>query len=233
MATYAMPAYDEKEYRQGIDTSYYTNAANQYEQEQNQNRANQIAEAQKAQTSALKNAYITRLQNERNMNQNLAMAGIRGGATETSNLRLANQYGTAVNAANTDYSNSVNQINQTIDQNIRDYKADMASKAEEYLQNQSNARWQAAREDQANRYTMQREDANNKYERKQAKIAQQTEYWSTYYTNLYSGWSDKKAKKELKNIEKKIKNAKTATEKIRWQQAKSALGARRGVIANK
>ena len=243
-SAYQSPVYDEKKYRQGIDTSYYTNAAKQYEQQQNQNRQQQIGEAQKTQQSDLRQAYISKMQNEKNLGQSLATSGIRGGATETSNLRLANIYGQAVGNANTNYSNSVNAINQSIDQNIANYKADMASKAEEYVQNQANARWQAAREDYENALARQREDKLNaqnradmlnqrKYERAQAETARQTEYWSNYYINKYSGYSKKDLKKAEKTITANLKKAKTANEKIRWEQALAGIGARRGVIKNK
>lgn len=206
--------YDEKKYRKDIDTSYYTNAVNQYAQDQEANRARQIGEAQKTQQANLKNAYINRLQNEQKLNRNLAMSGIRGGMTETANLNLANQYGQARAAANADYTNSVNQINQTIDQNVRDYRSDMESRAEEYRQNLAQARWQAEREDNAN------------------ELARQTEYWSNYYTNVYSGYSKKDAKKAIKNLEAQLKG-KTGYEAIRLQQAIAAARGRLGVIANK
>ena len=239
---YKPPAYDEKKYSKGIDTSYYTNAAEKFKQQANANRATQIGEAQRQQQSNLRNAYVTRLQNQKAMNQNLATAGIRGGATETAGLRLASQYGQAVNAANSDYANSVNAINQNIDQSINDYTADMASRAEEYRQNQMNARWQAAREDYSNKYNTRREDTinrwnaaredvKNKYERKQAETQRQTEYWSNYYINKYSGYKKKDLKKAEKDIKAKLKKAKTPNQKIRYQQALAAIGARRGVIA--
>lgn len=231
MATYKAPVYDEKKYRQGLDTSFYTNSANQFAAQAEKNRAAQIGEAQKQQQSALKQAYIQRAQNQRALNQNLATAGIRGGASETSNLRLANQYGQAVGAANTDYANSVNQINQNIDQSIFDYRQDMAARAEEYRQNQANARWQAAREDYANKFNAAREDEANKYQRQQAEVQRQTEYWSNYYINKYSGYSKKNLKKAEKDIKAKLSKAKTANERIRWQQALAGIGARRGVIA--
>ena len=224
MATYKPPAYDEKKYSKGIDTSYYTNAINNYTKQANADRQYQLGEAQKAQQTNVRQAYINRLQNQRQLNQNLAMSGIRGGATETSNLRLANQYGTAVAQANTDYANSVANINRTVDQNIRDYTSDMQSRAEEYRQNQMNARWQAAREDYSNRFNAAREDKTNE-------TARQTEYWSNYYINKYSGYSKKDLEKEEKKIKAKAKKAKTSYEKIRWQQALAGIGARRGVIA--
>ena len=210
----AVTPYDEKKYRQNLDTSYYTNAIDTYTADQNLNRANQIAEAQKTQQGNLKNAYITRLQNEQKLNRNLAQAGIRGGMTETANLNLANQYGQARAAANTDYANNVNQINQAIDQNIRDYRSDMESRAEEYRQNMAQARWQAEREDNAN------------------ETARQTEYWSNFYNNYYSGYSKKDAKAAVKSLQAQLKG-KTGYEAIRLQQAIAAAKARLGVIANK
>lgn len=214
MATpYQAPAYDEDKYRQGINTSYYDQAIKNYTNQANIDRANQIGEAQKTQQTNLRNAYINRLQNEKNLNQRLATQGIRGGATETANLNLMNQYGQARQSANTDYANSVNQINQNIDRNIFDYTNDMNSRAEEYRQNLAQAKWQAEREDKTN------------------EIARQTEYWSNYYINLYSGKSKKEVQKLIKQINANIANATTPEERIRWEQAKSGATARLGVIA--
>ena len=144
--TYTAPQYDEKKYRKGVDTSYYTNAVNDYTKQANAERQTQLGEAQKTQEANLRQAYVNRLQNERNLNQNLVNQGIRGGATETANLMLANQYGQARAAANTDYANAVNSINRATDQNIRDYTNDMNSRAEQYRQNMAQMLWQADRE---------------------------------------------------------------------------------------
>ena len=212
--TYSAPAYDEKKYRKGINTSFYKQAIKDYNAQAEKQRATQLGEAKKTQESALKQAYIQRVQNQNALNDSLAMSGIRGGATETANLRLQNQYGTAVGAANSDYSNSVNAINQAIDKNIFDYTSDMNSRAEEYRQNLAQARWQAAREDSLNKYNSQ------------------NEYWNNYYLDKYSGYSEKALKKSQKLIEKNLKKAKTQAQKIRWQQALRGIGNRRGVIAN-
>lgn len=212
--TYTAPDYDENKYRKGVDTSYYTKAINDYKAQAEKQRTTQIGEAQKTQQSALKQAYIQRLQNEKNMQQNLAQAGIRGGATETSNLRLANQYGQARQAANTDYSNSVNSINQSIDQNIMDYTNDMQSRAEEYRQNMAQAKWQADREDSLNEYNSA------------------AEYWNNYYLDYYSGVSKKTLDKALKTAKANLKKAKTQAEKIRYTQQIRGIQNRRGVIAN-
>lgn len=213
--TYTPPAYDEKKYRNGIDTSFYTNAVNTYTADMDKQRATQLGEAQKAQQSALQQAYIQRAQNERKLATNLAQAGIRGGMTETANLNLANQYGQARAAANTDYTNSVNQINQNIDANIRDYRSDMESRAEEYRQNQANARWQADREDSLNQWNAQ------------------NEYWNNYYLDYYSGLSKKTVQKALKTAEANLKKATTDAERLRIQQQIRGIQNRLGVIANK
>ena len=251
MATYQTVDWNDK-YRKNIGTAAYDKQYADYAAGAEASRQQQLGEAQKTQQAALKQAYITRLQNQQKLNDNLAMAGIRGGATETSNLRLANQYGSERGLANSTYANSVNSINQAVDQNLRDAKMDIESQREQYIQNQANARWQAAREDAANKYNaatdaekfkyqkqqdalaIKREDAANKYERQQAEIARQTQYWSDYYNNVYSGSSKKTVQKAIQDINKRL-NSKSLTqyEKIRLQQQKAAASARLGVIANK
>lgn len=213
--TYVAPQYDEKKYRQGIDTSFYNNAINNYKAQAEQQRATQIGEAQKTQQSALKQAYITRAQNQQKLNENLARAGIRGGMTESANLNLANQYGQARAAANSDYSNSVNQINQATDRNIFDYQSDMESRAEEYRQNQANARWQAEREDSLNMWNSTQE------------------YWNNYYMDFYSGYSKKDAQKAYKTAEANLKKATSDAEKQRILQQIRGIKNRLGVLGNK
>jgi hypothetical protein len=210
--TYVAPQYDEKKYRQGIDTSFYNNAINNYKAQAEQQRATQIGEAQKTQQSALKQAYIQRAQNQQKLNENLARAGIRGGTTETANLNLMNQYGQARAAANTDYSNSVNQINQNIDRNIFDYQSDMESRAEEYRQNLAQARWQAEREDSLNAWNSTQD------------------YWNNYYMDFYSGYSKKDAKKAYKTAEANLKKATSDAEKQRILQQIRGIKNRLGVL---
>ena len=213
--TYKSPDYDDKKYRSGVNTSFYDKAVDNYKNQQEQNRATQLAAAQKAQQSALKQAYITRLQNQQKLQQGLATSGIRGGATETANIRLANQYGLDRNNANTNYTNSVNDINRSIDQNIADYQSDMESRAEEYRQNMAQAKWQADREDSLNEFNS---------------VA---DYWNNYYTDYYSGVSKKNLNKYLKKAKTNYKKAKTNSAKLRYLQQIRAIQARRGVIANK
>lgn len=204
---YAAPQWSN-DYLKNIDTSYYTNAVDRYKNYAEQNRANQLGEAEKAQKNALTQAYVTKLQNERKMADNLARAGIRGGATETSMLNLANQYGTARNAANTDYSNSVNTINQAIDSNIFDYQSDMDARAEEYRQNMGQAQWQADRENYGNTYQANLDRLWNIYnatnDLNMANVQAANDASKSYYDALNNAYiNDYNAKRE----DKQNKNA--------------------------
>lgn len=233
---YKPPAYNEKKYRAGVDTSYYDKAINTYTTEANKQRATQIGEAGQARDTALRQAYVQKVQNQNALNENLAVSGVRGGATESSNLRLQNNYGTAVNSAHTDYSNAVNQINQATDKNIADYRADMESRKEEYAQNVAQARWQAARDDaratwQANidrqnaLWQAAREDSLNQYNAA-------NEYWNNYYLDYYSGYSMEGLDAQLKKARTALANEKNPLVRQRLQQEIRGIQNRRGVLAN-
>lgn len=215
VTTYTAPEYDEKKYSQGIDTSYYTKAIKTYTNQANKQRASQIADAKSTQNSALRQAYVSNVQNRLGLQNSMAQAGIRGGATETANLQLSNQYGQAVNAANTEYNSSVKSINQAVDQNIADYTSDMNSRAEEYRQNVAQAKWKADREDSLNKY-----NATN-------------EYWSNYWKDFYSGDNIKQLNAAYEKAQKALKNAKTPEERIKQEQRLRGIQARRSELRNK
>ena len=191
-------AWDANKYTSDIDTSYYQNAIDQYKDMAEKNRQNQLTQAGTQYENSLKEAYINKMQNQKALGEALAQSGIRGGATETSNLKIANMYGNARAAAGTDYSNSVNSINQAIDQNIFDYTSDMNSRAEEYSQNLSQARWQAEREDLANQRNAEREQAENDR-------AYYTEQYNQLGVAKYADWPKKKLADKIKELNNQLK----------------------------
>ena len=230
----------DNSYRDNVDTSYYSGAIERYKDQAEKNRTTQLGQAGQTRDAALKQAYITRAQNERRLQDNLARSGIRGGAAESALIGLANQYGQQRAAANSDYSNSVNAINQSIDQNIFDYTSDMESRAEEYRQNMANAQWNAAREDYANNYQAQTDRTwnlwNAQNEANATNVAAANEAAAnkanalternanimnvrredlanvtTEWANRFSQSSTKTIKNKLKELDKKIKNATGAT----------------------
>ena len=191
------------DYLNNIDTSYYTNAVQRYKDYAEKNRASQLGEAEKAQKSALTQAYVTKLQNEKKLADAMARAGIRGGATESSMMNLANQYGQARNAANSDYSNAVNAINAAIDSNIFDYQSDMDARAEEYRQNMGQAQWQADRENYGNTYQANLDRLWNIYNAQNdlnmANIQAQNDANKSYIESLNNAYiNDYNAKREDK-----------------------------------
>lgn len=70
------------------DTSAYDNATAAYEKKMKED-AEAAKQAKAAEYDAqAKAAYVSRLQNQRSLNDSLLAAGIRGGATETANAKM-------------------------------------------------------------------------------------------------------------------------------------------------
>lgn len=193
------------------DTSEYDNLYNAYATSVDQNLAAQKQAAQSAAASQLKQAYINRVQNEKRLQDNLAVAGIRGGATETSMLRLENDYGKQRSSIGSSLSDSIREYDLAADQNKLAYKQDIDAKKLAYVENmqaeeRANAREDAlrkedfAREDKLRKKEIAREDQLRKEEKKET---QQREYWTAKYGKVYN----------LNTLKSNLKKAKTTTEK--------------------
>lgn len=168
----------------------YGELANTYNRQVDQNTAQQIATAKSDAQNQLRQAYVQNIQNQRQLDQKLATAGIRGGATQTANLNLMNQYGTNRNSINSNLNSTINSANQTAQQNKNAYALENDSKQMEYVENRE-------AEDRANA----REDEQINYERNTANLTAQ-------YSKIYSV---KKLKKALETatdpLEQQIINA--------------------------
>ena len=116
---------------------------------------NQNAEA------ALREAYVNRMMNERNLGQQLAASGLSGGASETTRASMLNAYGNNRNAIRQDLGNNLSELEYLYNQNRESAK-----------QAYNDALINAASERAA--YEMQLNDA----------LANQQ---ATSYANLYSG----------------------------------------------
>lgn len=213
MAIYKPPKYSDAKYMKNIDTSFYTNAIKDYTKQADTNRTNQINDAQALRTQQLREAYVNKLQSQQALGNAMAQQGIRGGATESSQLAIGNQYGQARNSAYSTFNQAKTDIDRNYNQNVADYTADMMSRAEEYKQNMAQAKWQADREDYLNKYNAQ------------------NEFWNNYYADYYSGYSKKNLDKALKKARANYRKAKTADAKQRYLQQIRGIQARRGVIA--
>lgn len=67
---------------------------------------------------SLKQAYINRMMNERNLNQQLSSQGLSGGATESTLARLYNNYGNSRNSIEGTRADNLNELNNTYNTNL-------------------------------------------------------------------------------------------------------------------
>ena len=100
----------------------YDELYKQYANAQDESATKQIKQAEQSAAGQLREAYIAKMQNQQQLNDALTQQGIRGGATETSNLALNTNY---QNSRSNIYKNrdaTVSQINQNADANKLNYK---------------------------------------------------------------------------------------------------------------
>lgn len=80
---------------------------------------------------ALREAYITKMQNQKDLNQRLASIGLNGGSSETTMARLANQYGNSRTSINNTRNRGLSDIQQTYAEQLasalQNYNAAMAN----------------------------------------------------------------------------------------------------------
>lgn len=174
------------------NTSYYDNAINEYNKKVDSDTKTQITDAQNSANSQLKQAYISRMQNQQKLNNQLAQAGIRGGVTETSNIKLDTDYGNTRNTINSDLTNTIKDINTTAQDNKFNYTQTMNSAKQEYIQNRE-------AEDRANA----REDA-------QIKAQQQKDFYTARYSQYYDINKLEKLKKGTGIVEQAVIDARIA-----------------------
>lgn len=187
------------------DTSYYDNVM-----AKNAQQVRADAEAQKKTTNAtydeqLREAYVNRMQNQRTLANNLAQAGIRGGASETANLKLA-----------TTYENSRNDINKSRNAAI----ADIDQKANKAIYDFNTTQEAARQTDIQNREAEDRQIAETK--RQEQWQAQQTKQANDErrYAATISGWTSiSKINKLIKKIQKSGKD----TWRVKYLRAQRAV----------
>lgn len=187
-----------KRYTKGMDDNLaaYDNMSQNYAASVDQNTAAQIADATKSAQGQLRQAYVTRMQDQRNLADNMTRAGIRGGATETANLRLATNYANTRSGIQGQLANSVNEINRTANQNKLAYQQEMDAKKQQYVENRQAEARQAAREDSQQKRTQEIE--------------------------RYTAWASKFFSK--KQLQKQLKKANKSGNKIKAQIINARIG---------
>lgn len=100
----------------------YDNLYDEYRKKNEEDTAKKKQQTTEDYNSKLKEAYISRMQNEKNLNENLKKSGIRGGATETSHLKLATNYENNRNDMNKEKSRALQDIDAQAADNLFNYK---------------------------------------------------------------------------------------------------------------
>lgn len=170
--------------------SFYDKAIKDYQAKAKSDRNTQLKQIAQTEKGGLRDAYISRMQNQRNVAQNLAQAGIRGGMSETTALNLANQYQTQRNAVTAQASQDRLSANQTYNDNVFNYRQQMQTAKAEYLQNEQNYR---------------RERADNLRDQNRSL---RLEYQQARYNKSYN----------IKKLKKELKKAKTREERLAINQ---------------
>lgn len=150
------------------DTSYYDKAIADYNQTVDTDTASQIKKAEDTASLQLRQAYISNLQNRNALRDNLARSGVRGGASETANLRLMSNYGNTRSGINSNLANTTMELNRNATNRKAENTASVNAARQEYLDNTRQAQWQADREDTA---ALNEQDRNIKLERLTAKYS--------------------------------------------------------------
>lgn len=104
------------------DTSRYDKLYTDFEKKQKEDAAKQKSRTEEEFNSKLKEAYISRMQDQKSLNENMARAGIRGGATETATLKNNINYQNTRNDLNKQKTNALQDIEDNANSNIFNYK---------------------------------------------------------------------------------------------------------------
>lgn len=107
---------------EAIDTSAYDRMYAEYANKARSDADTQVTNTNAMSDDQLRQAYIQRMQNQVELDDSLANAGIRGGQTETSNLRLASNYENSRNAINAQRAQAIADIESNYNDNVFNYK---------------------------------------------------------------------------------------------------------------
>lgn len=140
--------------------------------------------------NALREAYINRMMNEKNLRQQLNAQGLTGGASESAIASMLNNYGTSRNNINTTAANNLRELEQT-------YNGNLASAQQNY----NDAVNSANDSNMAYRMQLENDLANNtvsSYENLYNALAGLDSNYTNAMTNLITNQSA--ANSDLQNI---------------------------------
>lgn len=104
------------------DTSRYDQLYQDFEKKQKETAEKQKKTTEEEFNERYKQAYISNMQNKKTLQDTMAKAGIRGGATETSALKLGTNYQNTRNQLGKEKRQAIQNIDDNTSENIFNYK---------------------------------------------------------------------------------------------------------------
>lgn len=117
------------------DTSYYDKAIKDYTKNAQSNANAEKAAIDRNTQVQLRQAYLNKMMSQRNINNNLAQQGIRGGVSETALLGNNQNYMASRNSIYADAQQNKMQIDRDTQNNIFDYTQNTNSARQQYVEN--------------------------------------------------------------------------------------------------
>ena len=116
------------------DTSGFDQETAAYKAQMQQQAATAKQEKTAEYNEQARQAYVSRLQNEKKLSDNLSRSGIRGGATETANLNLQTNYENSRNKINSEKMSSLKAIDNDVNDKIFQYQQTKDAEKRAYIQ---------------------------------------------------------------------------------------------------
>lgn len=116
------------------DTSRYDQMYQDYEKKQKETAAKQKQQTEQNFEDRLKEAYISNMQNQKSLADTMTRAGIRGGATETSALKLGTSYQNTRNQLGREKAQAIQNIEDNADANLFAYKQNTDAAKNAYIE---------------------------------------------------------------------------------------------------
>lgn len=104
------------------ETKRYDKLYNEYAAKVNADKEKAKKRTEEDYNEKLKQLYITKMQDQKTLNENLTRSGIRGGATETSNLKLSTNYQNNRNDVQKEKTRALEDIETQAGDNLFNYK---------------------------------------------------------------------------------------------------------------
>lgn len=151
------------------DTSAYDKMYNEFATQQNETAAKQVKQTEADYNQRLREAYISRMQNQQALNNNMTNMGIRGGASETATLKNDINYQSNRNQINTGKTQAVQDIYDNANANILNYKQTNDAAKQAYIEQREAEARQIAQSEKETKDTRAYEEKVNFYTAKYGK----------------------------------------------------------------